>query len=253
MILYDYLLALLKGLPQVLILPGVCFIAYIIFWKMGVHFFKRFRIDGERDKEARGQIRRELRNTMFNLLGTLILTSLLAPFARSPLTAYTPWTFIFSAVGLFVLNDFWFYWCHRALHHPLLFKTIHHVHHQSKVVSPFTSYSFHMLDGILLTACVIPVVLFLPVDMRALAFLQFYGAFNNVMSHLGYELLPPKLLNTPFLRYANTATYHALHHLHFTSNYGLSTRVWDRLFKTEHQAYERAFRAKRVRPSLIRN
>jgi Delta7-sterol 5-desaturase len=35
-----------------------------------------------------------------------------------------------------------------------------------------------------------------------------------------------------------TTTYHSLHHSRYTSNYGLGTRILDRLFKTEWEDYE---------------
>jgi sterol desaturase/sphingolipid hydroxylase (fatty acid hydroxylase superfamily) len=72
---------------------------------------------------------------------------------------------------------------------------------------------------------------------------QVVGLLNNVGSHLGYELLPRWWLRAPILRWTNTATFHALHHERFTGNFGLFSRVWDRLFGTEIVDYERAFDA----------
>ena len=39
-----------------------------------------------------------------------------------------------------------------------------------------------------------------------------------------------------------TTTYHSLHHSRYTGNYGLGTRVLDRIFGTEWEDYERLYR-----------
>ena len=39
----------------------------------------------------------------------------------------------------------------------------------------------------------------------------------------------------------NTATFHSLHHTRSRGNFGLHTRLWDRLFGTEIADYERVF------------
>lgn len=64
-----------------------------------------------------------------------------------------------------MLNDGWFYATHRLLHSPWLFKHVHSVHHRSIDVNPFSVYSFHPLEGVLLTAWVIPVVLLFPIPI----------------------------------------------------------------------------------------
>jgi len=62
-----------------------------------------------------------------------------------------------------------------------------------------------------------------------------------VMAHLGYEFLPRWLLRVPLLRWTNTATFHSLHHTRLNGNYGLHSRLWDRLFGTEVPDYEECF------------
>jgi 3-ketosteroid 9alpha-monooxygenase subunit B len=55
----------------------------------------------------------------------------------------------------------------------------------------------------------------------------------------------------PGLRWINTATFHSLHHTGFHGNYGLFTRVWDRLFGTELPGYERAFLGRGRAPDAV--
>lgn len=146
-------------------------------------------------------------------------------------------------VGLIAFNDLWFYAVHRSLHTRWLYKHVHAVHHRSVDVDPLSSYSFHALEAVLITGWVIPVMLVLPLPMPVVMAAQVIGLANNVMAHLGYELLPSGWLRIPLLRWTNTATFHALHHERFTGNFGLFSRVWDRLFGTELDGYEAAFEA----------
>jgi hypothetical protein len=45
-------------------------------------------------------------------------------------------------------NDFAIYWIHRALHHPLLYKPIHKLHHKWLVSSPVSVYLFGQLRAL---------------------------------------------------------------------------------------------------------
>jgi sterol desaturase/sphingolipid hydroxylase (fatty acid hydroxylase superfamily) len=147
----------------------------------------------------------------------------------------------FALFGLIAFNDLWFYAVHRVLHTRWLFKRIHSVHHRSVDVNPLTSYSFHVIEALLITGWVIPVALLVPLPIPVLIAAQVLGLTNNVMSHLGYELLPRWWVRAPLLRWTNTATFHSLHHERYRGNYGLFTRVWDKLFGTELADYELAF------------
>jgi len=144
-------------------------------------------------------------------------------------------------VGLMIFNDAWFYCVHRVLHTPWWFRRVHAVHHRSHDVSPLTAYSFHGVEALLVTGWVVPAAVVLPIPMTALVAAQVVGLLNNVMAHLGYELLPRWWVRAPLLRWTNTATFHSLHHQRYRGNFGLLTRVWDRLFGTELDGYERAF------------
>ena len=150
---------------------------------------------------------------------------------------------VVGCAALVAFNDLWFYGVHRLLHTRWLFKHVHSVHHRSVDVSPFSSYSFHFVEAILLTGWIVPMLLLVPVPMPVLAVVQVVGLLNNLMAHLGYELLPRWWARTPLLRWSNTATFHSLHHTRFNGNYGLFSRVWDRVFGTELDGYEAAFEA----------
>lgn len=144
-------------------------------------------------------------------------------------------------VGLLLVNDVWFYCAHRLLHTPWAFRHIHSVHHRSIEVNPFSSYSFHPIEGLLLGAWIYPVALVVPIYLPLLGALQVIGLSNNVMSHLGYEFLPKWLVRVPGLRWVNSATFHSMHHTRVKGNFGLMLRVWDRLLGTEVPGYDEVF------------
>ena len=117
---------------------------------------------------------------------------------------------------------------------------MHRVHHDSIDVTPFTSMSFHLAEAFLLTAWFIPAVFILPIWMPGLGLLQMIGLFNNIKSHLGYELYPA-WINTSPLRFLVTSTHHNMHHSKFQGNYGLHFRFWDKLCGTEFKEYSDTF------------
>ncbi len=63
-----------------------------------------------------------------------------------------------SLIVFMVLHETYYYWLHRWMHIPYVFKIVHRVHHNSNITSPFTAFSFHPLEG-LLQAIFLPVML----------------------------------------------------------------------------------------------
>jgi ferredoxin-NADP reductase len=74
--------------------------------------------------------------------------------------------------------------------------------------------------------------MWMPVSVFALGITQAVGTFNNIKSHLGYELYP-KFFKIPPLNMLITATNHSLHHTQYNGNYGLYFRFWDIVCGTE--------------------
>jgi sterol desaturase/sphingolipid hydroxylase (fatty acid hydroxylase superfamily) len=226
---------------------------YVLVWRWGRERFRDARIPTPARVDSR-QIRREIGHTALTLVaGTAVAGMTLALHAtgRTRLVAgpSSP-----AVVGLWFLagllfNDGWFYAWHRLLHHPRLFRHVHAIHHRSVDVNPFTSYSFHVVEAALLGAWILPAAILLPIPLGSIAALQIVGLANNVMAHLGYEFLPAWILKIPLLRWTNTATFHSLHHTRSKGNFGLHTRLWDRVFGTEIADYERVFVARGRTPA----
>jgi ring-1,2-phenylacetyl-CoA epoxidase subunit PaaE len=134
---------------------------------------------------------------------------------------------VLSVIVLLVVSDGWFYWSHRAMHHPRIYKYVHALHHKSLDVNPFTSQSFHVIEAMWLTVWLIPLAMLMPISMSALGVMQVLGMFNNIKSHLGYEFFPGFFSKIPPFNLLVTASNHSLHHTQYNGNYGLFFRFWD--------------------------
>jgi Delta7-sterol 5-desaturase len=222
-------------------------LVYLVFWKWGEARFRGARIQAKRRVDGK-QIAFEVKKTLVMLIVSSPVTLAVSLLYASGYTQLTldasaiGWPMIAATlVGLLIFNDAWFYFWHRLLHHPKLFRHVHAVHHKSVDVNPFSSYSFHWFEGLILGAWILPVALVVPLYLPMLGVLHGIGLLNNIMSHLGYEFLPRRLLRVPLLRWINTSTFHNLHHTSFRGNYALMFRFWDRMLGTELPNYEATF------------
>jgi sterol desaturase/sphingolipid hydroxylase (fatty acid hydroxylase superfamily) len=152
------------------------------------------------------------------------------------------WTwFLLSIPAMIFLHDTYFYWMHRLLHHPRLFRRVHRVHHLSVSPSPWSGYSVSTLEALVLGSIGPIIVFVLPV--HPLAFTLFMGwqiAFT-VFAHGGYEIFPQRFLRTWLGRLLITPTHHVLHHEKPRTNFGLYFSIWDRLAGTTDPDYEERF------------
>lgn len=235
------------GLIQGAVVNGIfTTIVFFAFWRLFAAPLRGRKIQPGRDVKG-SQIKRELKNaaivmSLNALFASIVLYLVSQGIANVYLDieAYPIWWTLLSFPLLLFLNDTWFYWTHRLLHHKRIYKYIHHEHHKSITVNPFTSFSFHVLEPLMLTVWILPAVLIMPIYAPVIGFVQLYGLLDNMKSHLGYELYPKGFNRSP-LRFLTTATYHDLHHTKFNGNYALHFRFWDWLMGTENKAYKQAF------------
>jgi hypothetical protein len=157
--------------------------------------------------------------------------------------------FVFSIVLMIVLHDTWFYWTHRLMHHPKLYKYIHKVHHQSTDPSPFAAFSFHPLEALVEAGAYIIFSFLFPVHLMALIGWQLLQMLLNVIGHLGYEIYPNGFSTHWLFKFKTPSTHHNLHHSHFSGNYGLYFTWWDKWCKTEFKDYHQKFESVQKRIS----
>lgn len=236
-----------KGFASAVVLNGtVIVLAYLLFWKIFKARFQHWRIQTKARVDS-AQLKMELKNSFFTLcVGAFFASIAMFLSMRGYTKIYTDindYPIYFAIAGFFILwliDDAWFYFVHRLLHHPALFRHVHLVHHKSVDVNPFTSMSFHWIEPFLLTAWIFPVAFLLPTYAPVLGAIQLLGLLDNVKSHLGYEFYPAGFNKSP-LRFFTSSTYHNMHHRKFTGNYGVHFRFWDRLLGTELVDYENEY------------
>lgn len=152
------------------------------------------------------------------------------------------WTWFFiSLVLTILLHDTWFYWTHRFMHIPKVFKVVHKVHHLSHNPSPWAAFSFHPLEAVI-EAGIFPLIAFLlPVHPLTIFLFLLYMTIFNVLGHLGYELYPRGFVRHPLGKWHNTSTHHNMHHRYTKCNYGLYFNIWDQIMGTNHKRYVEVF------------
>jgi sterol desaturase/sphingolipid hydroxylase (fatty acid hydroxylase superfamily) len=150
------------------------------------------------------------------------------------------WT---SLVLMVLTHDAYFYWAHRLMHHPRLFRAFHRRHHRSMNPSPFTAYSFDLGEAAVM-ASFVPLWLFLvPTPWGVSGLFMLHQIVRNTMAHSGYELMPARADGKPLFDFISTTTHHDLHHAQAGWNYGFYFTWWDRLMGTEHPDYHARFAA----------
>jgi lathosterol oxidase len=180
---------------------------------------------------------------IFSLVGFCVYLGLQAGlFAIDGAIAPRGWGyFVLSLAGMILAHDAYFYWTHRAMHHPRLFRFFHLMHHRSTTPSPFAAYAFAWPEA-LVQALFMPLwLLFVPMQAAALLAFMAVMIVRNVMGHAGMELHPPAFVTSRWLGWLSTTTHHDLHHQRFAGNYGLYFTWWDKLMGTEVSDYRERF------------
>ncbi len=159
-------------------------------------------------------------------------------------TAYPWWWMPVSLVIAMVLHETYYYWLHRWMHHPKIFRIVHKVHHDSNITSPWTAFSFHPIEGIFQALFLPALLMVLPIHLYVLILQLTIMTFSSVVNHLDIEVYP-KGFHKHFLgRWLIGATHHSLHHKQFRYNYGLYFTFWDKWKKTESPLYDGLFEEK---------
>ncbi|WP_109698991.1 sterol desaturase family protein [Chitinophaga deserti] len=180
---------------------------------------------------------------VFAIISVIVLFTPLKSYTLlyTDFNAFPLWWVPVSLVLSLVIHDTYFYWMHRTLHHKKLFRFTHKVHHQSVNPSPWTSYSFHILEAIAEGGILVVLAFTLPMHADVLIMFTVVSLIINVYGHLGYEIMPKGLRNSFIFEIINTSVYHNLHHSKFKGNYSLYFRWWDKLMKTENPDYVKVY------------
>lgn len=131
---------------------------------------------------------------------------------------------IYSTVCFLLFTDSLIYWIHRGLHHRVVYKYLHKVHHKWKIPTPFASHAFHPIDGFLQSVPYHLYPFIFPLNKIVYLVLFLMVNFWTVSIHDGDYRVPDIL--KPFI---NGSAHHTDHHLFFEYNYGQFFTLWDRI------------------------
>jgi lathosterol oxidase len=190
----------------------------------------------------KNQIRLEMRQTN---IAQPIMALLTAPWFLLEIRGYSklydavedgPGTWYnFAQFPLFIcFTDFFIYWIHRGLHHPLVYRHLHKPHHKWIMPTPYASHAFHPLDGY---AQSIPYHVFpflFPLQKFAYVSLFIFISIWTILIHDGEYIAENPVING--------AACHTMHHLYFNYNYGQFTTLWDRLGGSYRKPNDELFR-----------
>jgi Delta7-sterol 5-desaturase len=183
---------------------------------------------------------------LFALAGTIMLVLWQKGFTRVYIDVhdYSLWWLPVSLLMALLLHETYYYWLHRWMHHPRIFKIVHKVHHDSNITSPWTAFSFHPLEGLLQALFLPLLLLLLPMHLYVIIFQLTIMTFSSVINHLDIEVYPKNFHKNLLGKWLIGATHHSLHHKQFKYNYGLYFTFWDKWKQTESPLYEKLFEEK---------
>jgi lathosterol oxidase len=146
---------------------------------------------------------------------------------------YPLWYAPLSVALYLIAHDTWFYWTHRWMHGPRVFKLAHAVHHESRPPTAWAAMAFHPIEAVT-GAVIIPLLVFLiPINIACLGLVLTIMTVMGVTNHMGWEVFPRFMWRGPIGDWLITASHHQRHHDLYRGNYGLYFRFWDRLCGTD--------------------
>ena len=159
----------------------------------------------------------------------LILWAMANGYAPTITFVDSPVWFIAALVLLPIWSAFHFYWVHRLLHVPFIYRHVHALHHRNVNVGPWSGMAMHPIEHLLYHSSLL-IHFVVPLSPIHLVFGVVYNGPGAAMTHTGYE----DLLLKDKRRLALGTFYHQLHHRYYECNYGNQEMPWDRWFGTFH-------------------
>jgi Delta7-sterol 5-desaturase len=162
------------------------------------------------------------------------------------------WADLGMLAAIIVAHDAYFYWSHRMMHHPRLFKTFHRFHHRTVTPTAWAAYSFAVPEAFVM-AIFMPIWLFFVPTPGGVTF-AFLAIMilRNTMGHAGLELHARGWASHPMLKWISTTTHHDLHHAgSFNHNFGFYFTWWDKLMGTEHPDYVATYDRVTMKPARL--
>ena len=216
-------------------------VSSFLYWLLWVRRPKSWESRRLHDLDGRkSKINSEIKWSLLSCLifavpGALMMTLIVSGYTKvyfNPLE----YSLLYLPLSLFIylfLHDTYFYWTHRWLHIPRIYRRFHQIHHESINPTPWTSFSFDPFESVI-QAIIIPILVFIiPIHISMVLLLLTLMTIFAVINHTGYEVYPRSWMIGFWGKNWITPTHHTLHHHKFNCNYGLYFRFWDKLMNTD--------------------
>jgi len=131
---------------------------------------------------------------------------------------------ILKLFGMLFLSDMSFYWTHRFLHIPFVYKYVHKMHHEHKYPISWSAFYLHPIEFLLTYFCIfLAPVLFFRIHMITFFLYINIITLSLIKSHCGINIYG-----------IYTSIHHDIHHEKFNVNYGTDFGLFDRLCRTKY-------------------
>ncbi len=156
------------------------------------------------------------------------------------------WWYLGASFGLtLILQDSYFYFTHRLIHQPWIFRWLHRGHHRSRIPTPWTSFAFELGEALIQGLFFVGLVFLIPLHFVTLIAALLTMTFWAIATHLGRPLISENSrlgLPKQYLRWIGKGligpAHHGLHHRYHRFHFGLYFTFWDRLLGTTHPSYK---------------
>ncbi len=207
-------------------------LSYLFFWKNKFMQFNKLHSLDINPLQIRNEIKWSVISTFIfsfsgYLMGFLWQNNMTQIYLRFDQYGY--FYLFLSFLIMTLLHEVYFYVTHVFMHQPRFFKKIHSVHHESKDVSPWASFSFHPWETLVHALFVPAMICIFPVHPVVLVGYFTFMTLTAISNHLGIEIISSNFIKNHFI----SGTHHSLHHKKYKYNYGLYYCFMDRLFGTE--------------------
>lgn len=153
-----------------------------------------------------------------------------------------PVWFVIWIVLIPIWSSFHFYWVHRLLHWPPIYRAAHSLHHRNVNIGPWAGISMHPMETALYFSSAL-IHFIVPSHPVHVLFHFYLNGLNPAFSHSGFDAV----LIRDRRRIESGDFFHQLHHRYFECNYGTAEMPWDRVFGSLHDGSDEATAATRAR------
>ena len=179
------------NITRYLVVAGIFFLLYYVIFRQR-WILKKIQSKFPTRKDYLREIKFSLISmSIFVLVAWVMLRSSVSQFTlRYDLIEAYGWDYwLLSIILMIFIHDTYFYWTHRVMHHPKIYRQIHAIHHKSRNPSPWAAFAFHPIEGVITAGVIVPISLLIPFHSSALMvfllFMMIYRTGQNTVLYSG--------------------------------------------------------------------